>query len=53
MWGNQKNPRHGLETDFGQWELASGLEIRSIPWLPGLEYDAVTFGAEPKAEYEV
>ncbi len=18
--GNQKNPRHGLETDFGQWE---------------------------------
>ncbi len=33
--------------------IVSGLEIRSIPWLPSLEYDAVTFGAEPKAEYEV
>ncbi len=33
--------------------IASGLEIQSIPWLPSLEYDAVTFGAEPKAEYEV
>ncbi len=33
--------------------IVSGLEIRSIPWLLSLEYDAVTFGAEPKAEYEV
>ncbi len=33
--------------------IASGLEIRSIPWLPSLEYDTVNFGAEPKAEYEV
>ncbi len=33
--------------------IVSRLEIRSIPWLPSLEYDAVTFGAEPKAKYEV
>ncbi len=33
--------------------IASGLEIRSIPWLPSLEYDAVTFRVEPKTEYEV
>ncbi len=33
--------------------IVSRLEIQSIPWLPSLEYDAVTFRAEPKAEYEV
>ncbi len=33
--------------------IVSGLKTQSIPWLPILEYDAVTFGAEPKAEYEV
>ncbi len=33
--------------------IVSGLEIQSIPWLLSLEYDAVTFGAELKAEYEV
>ncbi len=33
--------------------IASGLEIRSIPWLLGLEYDAVTFGAELKAQYKL
>ncbi len=34
-------------------EIASGVGSRSISWLPGLEYDAVTFGADLKAEYEV
>ncbi len=34
-------------------EIASRLEIWSIPWLLSLEYDAVTFGAELKAKYEV
>ncbi len=29
--------------------IASRLEIRSIPWLLSLEYDAVTFGAETKS----
>ncbi len=33
--------------------IASRLEIRSIPWLLSLEYDAVNFRAELKAEYEV
>ncbi len=32
--------------------IASRLETRTIPWLPSLEYDAVTFGADLKAEYE-
>ncbi len=34
-------------------EVASGLEVQSIPWLPSLEYDAVTFGADLKAKYKV
>ncbi len=33
-------------------EIVSRLEIQSIPWLPSLEYDTVTFGADPKAKYE-
>ncbi len=33
-------------------EIASELKIWSIPWLPSLGYDAVTFGADLKAEYE-
>ncbi len=32
--------------------IVSGLKIQSIPWLPSLEYDAVTFGADLKAKYE-
>ncbi len=34
-------------------EVVSGLEAQSIPWLPSLVYDAVTFGADPKTEYKV
>ena len=34
-------------------EIASGLEVQSISWLLSLEYDAITFGADPKAEYKV
>ena len=34
-------------------EVASGLESRGISWLLSLEHGAVTFGADPKAEYEV
>ncbi len=32
--------------------IVSWLEIQSIPWLLSLEYDAITFGADPKAKYE-
>ncbi len=34
-------------------EVVSQLEVRSLPWLLSLENDAVTFGTDPKTEYEV
>ena len=34
-------------------EVVTGLKVQNIPWLLSLEYDAVTFGADLKAEYEV
>ncbi len=34
-------------------EIVSRLESQGIAWLLGLEHDAVTCGADPKAEYEV
>ncbi|KAK0218411.1 hypothetical protein EDD85DRAFT_797789 [Armillaria nabsnona] len=45
---------HGHKAEgSGKMISRAGLGNRSIAWLPGLEYDVVTFGADPKAEYKV
>ncbi len=51
--GNQENPRHGLKNRLQLMGIESRLKIRSIPWLPSLEYNTVTFRADLKTEYEI
>ncbi len=33
-------------------KVVHGLKVQSVPQLPSLEYDTVTFRADLKAEYE-
>ncbi len=50
--GNQRNPGAWPRNRLQLMGIVSRLEIQSIPWLRSLEYDAVTFRADLKAEYE-